>query len=75
MKLIRKHFKYAQEIAKLPNGEHSDANTPGLFLLKRESGRHSWSFLYRVNGKQKRWTLGRLDKISLKRSTGNGSQI
>ena len=66
MKLIRKKFKYAQEIAKLPFGEHSDSNTPGLFLLKRESGRHSWSYLYRVNGKQKRFTLGRLDKISLR---------
>ena len=29
MKLIRKHFKYAQEIAKLPFGEHSDSNTRG----------------------------------------------
>ena len=66
MKLIRKQFKYAQEIGKLPNGEHSDSNTPGLFLLKRSSGRHSWSYLYRVNGKQKRWTLGRLDRVSLK---------
>ena len=68
MKLIRKQFKYAQEIPKLPNGEHSDSNTPGLFLRKRESGRHSWSYLYRVNGKQKRWTLGRLEKISLKQA-------
>ena len=66
MKLTRKKFKYAQEIGKLPNGEHSDANTPGLFLLKRASGRHSWTYLYRVHGKQKRWTLGRLEKISLK---------
>ena len=38
MKLIRKQFKYAQEIGKLPNGEHSDSNTPGLFLLKRILG-------------------------------------
>ena len=66
MKLIRKHFRYAQEIPKLPNGEHSDANTPGLFLLKRESGRHSWTYLYRIHGKQRRWTLGRLDRITLK---------
>ena len=64
--MIRKQFKYAQEIGKLPNGEHSDANTPGLFLLKRESGRHSWSYLYRVHAKQKRWTLGRLARITLK---------
>ena len=75
MKLIRKKFKYAQEIAKLPPGEHSDSNTPGLFLIKRESSKNTWTYLYRVNGKQKRWTLGRLEKISLKRSTGNGSQI
>ena len=65
---IRKKFKYAQEIPKLPNGEHSDSNTPGLFLLKRESGRHSWSYLYRVSGRQKRWTLGKLEKISLKQA-------
>ena len=69
MKLIRKQFKYAQEIPKLPNGEHSDANTPGLFLIKRESSKHTWTYLYRVvSGKQKRWTLGRLDRISLKQA-------
>ena len=68
MKLIRKQFKYAQEIPKLPNGEHSDANTPGLFLIKRESSKHTWSYLYRVSGKQKRWTLGKLEKISLKQA-------
>ena len=66
MKLIRKHFKYAQEIPKLPFGEHSDVNTPGLFLIKRESSKNTWSYLYRVCGRQKRWTLGRLDRISLK---------
>ena len=66
MKLIRKKFKYAQEIPKLPFGEHSDSNTPGLFLIKRESSKNTWTYLYRVNGKQKRWTLGRLEKISLK---------
>ena len=68
MKLARKKFKYAQEIAKLPPGEHSDSNTPGLFLIKRESSKNTWTYLYRVNGKQKRWTLGRLEKISLKQA-------
>ena len=68
MTLIRTQFKYSQEIPKLPNGEHSDSNTPGLFLIKRETGRSSWTWLYRFNGKQKRWTLGRLARISLKKA-------
>ena len=65
---IRKSFEFSQEIPGLPNGEHSDKLTPGLFLIKRESGKHSWTYLYRVNGKQKRWTLGKLDKIKLKQA-------
>ena len=66
MKVKRVKFKHAREISNLPNGEHSDVNTPGLSLIKRESGKHSWTMLYRYNGKQKRWTLGRLDRTSLK---------
>ena len=66
MKVKRVKFKHAHEIANLPNGEHSDANTPGLSLIKRESGNHSWTLLYRHHGKQKRWTIGPLDRISLK---------
>ena len=60
-------FKYAQEISNLPDGEHFDANTPGLSLIKRKTGKHSWTLLYRFNSpKLKRWTIGRLDRISLK---------
>ena len=60
-------FKYAQEISNLPDGEHFDANTPGLSLIKRKTGKHSWTLLYRHNSpKLKRWTIGRLDRISLK---------
>ena len=59
-------FTYAQEIPGLTVGEHFDSNTPGLSLIVRESGKHSWTLLYRHNGKQKRWTLGRLDHVSLK---------
>ena len=33
---IRKSFEFSQEIKPLPNGEHSDKLTPGLFLIKRE---------------------------------------
>ena len=66
MKVKRVKFKHAREISNLPNGEHSDVNTPGLSLIKRDTGKHSWSLLYRYNGKQKRWTIGRLDRITLK---------
>ena len=60
-------FKYAQEISNLPDGEHFDANTPGLSLIKRKTGKHSWTLLYRHNSpKLKRWTIGRLNRISLK---------
>ena len=60
-------FKHAQEISNLPLGEHFDANTPGLSLIKRRSGKNSWTLLYRHNSpKLKRWTIGRLDRITLK---------
>ena len=59
-------FKQAREIPNLPEGEHFDANTPGLSIIKRESGNHSWTLVYRINGKQKRWTIGRYPRISLK---------
>ena len=68
----RKTFARAQDIPALLNVErgakqihYSDANTPGLFLIVRASGRHSWTYLYRVNGRQKRWTLGTYPKIKL----------
>ena len=75
MKVIRKKFKYAQEIPKLPFGEHSDANTPGLFLIKRESSKNTWTYLYRVNGKQKRMDSRKTRQNIVARSAGNGSQI
>ena len=59
-------FKHAQEIPGLPVGEHFDSLTPGFSLIKRESGVHSWSLLYRYHGKLKRWTVGRLARMSLK---------
>ena len=53
MKDIRKKFKYAQEIPKLPFGEHSDSNTPGLFLIKGKALRTRGHISYRVNGSKK----------------------
>ena len=58
-------FTYSQELSGLSDGEHFDTRS-GLSLIKRASGKHSWTLLYRFNGKQKRWTLGRLDRMSLK---------
>ena len=68
----RKHkkFRTAQELAGLPIGESFDALTPGLSLIKRESGIATWSLIYRVivdgRSKQRRWKLGRLDRMSLR---------
>ena len=62
----RKKFTHAQELAGLPVGEFFDALTPGLSIIKRTSGVHSWSLLYRYKGKQRRWTFARLDRTSLK---------
>ena len=64
---IHEKFSTAKEIPGLATpGEHSDKLTPGLYLIKRLSGRHVWSWLYRFEGRQKRWTIGKLDRITLK---------
>ena len=62
----RKKFTHSQELAGLPVGEFFDALSPGLSLIKRASGVHSWSLLYRYKGRQRRWTFARLDRTSLK---------
>lgn len=55
-------FKYAQELKALPVGEHFDDTLKGLSLIVRASGSKSFTFVYRYDRRQKRWTLGRFDK-------------
>ncbi len=38
--------------------DYADAVLPGLHLRVTEKGRKSWSVVYRVNGRQRRMTLG-----------------
>ena len=38
--------------------DYADAVLPGLHLRVTDKGRKSWSVVYRVNGRQRRMTLG-----------------
>lgn len=44
-------------------GWHPDERCPGLALLVKPSGRRVWCLDYRVNGRQRRMTLGRADAL------------
>src|SRR5438309_36279 len=43
--------------------EYFDASFPGLALRVSDKGRKSWSLFYRLNGRQRRFTLGRYPAI------------
>ncbi len=45
--------------------EHWDTHTSGLGLRVTEKGAKSWVVMYRVNGRQRRLTLGPYPRISL----------
>ena len=45
--------------------DYADAVLPGLHLRVTEKGHKSWSVMYRVNGKQRRMTLGSYPKLDL----------
>ena len=44
-------------------GWHPDERCPGLALLVKSTGRRVWCLDYRVNGRQRRLTLGRADVL------------
>ncbi len=45
--------------------EHYDSVVPGLALRVTDKGRKSWSYLFRINGRQRRLTIGRYPQVSL----------
>ena len=58
-------FSTAAEIKKLPVGDHFDEKVTGLCVRVRESGHRSWSLMFRVNGRLRRWTIGPYPDVSL----------
>ena len=45
--------------------EYWDQGLPGLWLRVSDRGRKSWGITYRLNGRQRRLTLGKFPDLSL----------
>ena len=56
---VIKKIEYPDKIQKLSDGA-------GLFLYINPTGKKSWYYLYRLNGKQKKFLIGQYPRISLK---------
>ncbi|HEY4847888.1 MAG TPA: tyrosine-type recombinase/integrase [Methylocella sp.] len=46
--------------------EVSDGGVPGLYLVIQPSGKQSWAYRYRFNGRPRKWTIGPCPAIDLK---------
>jgi integrase len=46
--------------------EVSDGGIPGLYLVIQPSGKQSWAYRYRFNGRPRKWTIGSCPAIDLK---------
>jgi integrase len=46
--------------------EVSDGGVPGLYLVIQPSGKQSWAYRYRFNGRPRKWTIGPNPAIDLK---------
>jgi integrase len=46
--------------------EVSDGGVPGLYLIIQPSGKQSWAYRYRFNGRPRKWTIGPNPAIDLK---------
>ena len=46
--------------------EVSDGGVPGLYLVIQPSGKQSWAYRYRFNGRPRKWTIGPCAAIDLK---------
>ena len=47
--------------------EVSDGGMPGLYFVIQPSGKQSWAYRYRFNGRPRKWTIGPCPAIDLKR--------
>lgn len=59
-----------QKMTKRPKGARDwrDKLVPRLSRVEQSSGHESWSLRYRVNGRQRRYTIGPADQISRARA-------
>ncbi len=46
--------------------EVSDGGMPGLYFVIQPSGKQSWAYRYRFNGRPRKWTIGPCPAIDLK---------
>jgi integrase len=46
--------------------EVSDGGMPGLYFVIQPSGKQSWAYRYRFNGRPRKWTIGSCPAIDLK---------
>ena len=46
--------------------EVSDGGVPGLYFVIQPSGKQSWAYRYRFNGRPRKWTIGPCPAIDLK---------
>jgi Arm DNA-binding domain len=46
--------------------EVSDGGMPGLYFVIQPSGKRSWAYRYRFNGRPRKWTIGPCPAIDLK---------
>src|ERR1700724_119934 len=46
--------------------EVSDGGMPGLYFVIQPSGKQSWAYRYRFNGRPRKWTIGHCPAIDLK---------
>ena len=46
--------------------EVSDGGIPGLYFVIQPSGKQSWAYRYRFNGRPRKWTIGPCPAIDLK---------
>jgi integrase len=50
--------------------EVSDGGMPGLYFVIQPSGKQSWAYRYRFNGRPRKWTIGPCPAIDLKTARG-----
>jgi integrase len=67
MPSVKLSQKFISNVSPPPRGrvEHWDTHTTGLGLRVTEKGAKSWVVMYRVNGRQRRLTLGPYPRIPL----------
>jgi integrase len=54
--------------------EVPDGHTRGLYFVLQSSGAASWALRYRINGHNKKWTIGRHPEIDLKAARQMGRE-